>query len=172
MGAQMALSLIGDIGAFASQSIEARMAGKLQAYRNTMSALSAARSKNAVTVNEIGVRDAEINAQTLIQQTSMQDLAKAKVSAASAGVAGNSVDLAVADLKASAGKASYAQSKAKNSALREMGAQRTSIDLAQLSNKDIQVIPKPSVGALLLGAGTNLLNTYDNNQPEGDRLLE
>jgi len=167
MYAQMGLSFATGVADFINAGTEAKMAKALQDYRNTMQALSAARSYNAVTVNEVRTRDQLVQNDQFLQKTAMKDQAAATVAAAAAGVAGNSVDMAMRDLQASAGRASWAQRRQANQALSEMGAQRTSIAIAQISNKDIQVIPKPSVGSLLLGTATSMLNIYDSHQPAG-----
>lgn len=172
MMAQMGLSLAGGWGEYATASIQADLQGKIQDYRNTMQNLSAARAKDAVTTNEIRTRDASIQADQLIQRTAMKDQGRQEVDAAAAGVAGNSVEMAARDLKASAGRASYAQRRQANQQLAELGEQRKTIAISAITGKDIQVIPKPSIGSMLLGAGTNLLSIYDSHQPEGSRILE
>ena len=172
MAAQMGLSLAGSWGQFQTASINADLQSKIQDYRNTMSRLSAARATNAVNVNKVRVRDAAVQADQLIQRTAMKDQARAEVDAAAAGGAGNSGEMVVKDLKASAGRASYAQRRQAHQQQAELDEQKTSIAIAAVTNQDIQVIPKPSVGSLLLGAGTNLLGIYDSHQPEGSRILE
>lgn len=171
MLSQMGLSLAGTWGQFQTASIQADLQERIQAYRNTMSKLSAARSMNAVTVNEVRSRDAATQADVMIQQQSMRDTARQEVDAAAAGVTGNSVEMAARDLRASAGRARFAQKRQHHQQMAEMGAQRQSIAIAAITNQDIQVIPRPSIGSMLLGAGTNLLSIYDSHQPEGSRLL-
>lgn len=171
MLSQMGLSLAGTWGQFQTASIQADLQERIQAYRNTMSKLSAARSMNAVTVNEARSHDAATQADVMIQQQSMRDQARQEVDAAAAGVTGNSVEMAARDLRASAGRARFAQKRQHHQQMAEMGAQRQSIAIAAITNQDIQVIPKPSIGSMLLGAGTNLLSIYDSHQPEGSRLL-
>jgi len=172
MAAQMGLSLVSSWGQWKTASIQADLQSTIQDYRNTMSRLSAARAQNANTVNEVRTKDASIEADSLIQRTAMKDQARLEVEAAAAGVAGNSVEMVARDLKASAGRASYAQRRQTHQQLAEISSNRTSIAIAAITNEDVQVIPKPSVGSMLLGAGPNLLNIYDSHQPEGSRLLE
>lgn len=171
MLSQMGLSLVGQWGALATSNIQAGLEERIQAYRNTMNRLSAARSENAVTVNQVRTRDAAVQAATMIQRQAITDQAQAEVDAAAAGVTGNSVEMAVRDLKASAGRARYAQERQANQQLAELREQKTSIAISAITNTDVQVIPRPSIGAMLLGAGTNLLNIYDSHQPEGSRLF-
>ena len=171
MLSQMGLSLVSSWGQYQSASIKAKLDERIQAYRNTISKLSAARSLNAVTVNEARASDAATQAYLMIQQQSMRDQARQEVDAAAAGVKGNSVEMAARDLRASAGRARFAKKQQYNQQMSDMGAQRQSIAIAAITNQDIQVIPKPSIGSMLLGVGTNLLSIYDSNQPEGSRLL-
>ena len=54
----------------------------------------------------------------------------------------------------------------------DLNEQRKSVAIGAVLNQDIQVIPKPSMGSMLLGAGTNMLQIYDSHQPEGNKLLK
>lgn len=171
MMAQMGLDLAGNLADFASSRIQSRMERDLQAYRNNIMALQTARSRNAITVNEIRAQDADAEQDFLIQRTSMADKARAEVNAAAAGVAGNSIKMMADDLAASAGRAQYARQRQLNQSLAEMGDQRTSVAIGQVLNKDIQVIPKPSIGSLLLGGAASMLDIYDSHQPTSNKLL-
>lgn len=172
MGAQMGLSLMNSWGEYRVASIRADLQGKIQDYRNAMQRLSAARVENAVTLNQTRVRDSAVAADQLLQRTSIRDQAQAKVQAAAAGVSGSSVEMVVRDLRASAGRASYAQRRQAHQQLAELDEQKTSIAIGAITGQDVQVIPRPSVGSLLLGAGTNLISIYDRHQPDGSRVLE
>lgn len=171
MLSQMGLSLASSWGQYQSASITADLQERIQAYRNTMSKLSAARSLNAVTVNEARAGDAATQADVMIQQQAMRDQSRQEVDAAAAGVTGNSVEMAARDLRASAGRARFAQKRQHHQQMTDMSNQRTTIAIGAITNQDVQVIPKPSIGGMLLGAGTNLLSIYDSHQPEGSRLL-
>lgn len=171
MYSQMGLSLVQGLGQYQSASIQAKLQQRIIDYRNTMSRISAARSLNAVTVNEARTRDTAVQSDVMIQQQAIQDQSRQVVDAAAAGVAGNSVDMIAKDLRASAGMAGFAQKRKLHQQMAEMGAQRQSIAIGAITNEDVQVVPKPSIGAMLLGAGANLLDIYDSHQPEGSRLL-
>ena len=163
MLSQMGLDLTGSLGDFASARIEADMARSMQSYRNTMAALSAARSKNAITINEIRTRDAAVQQDDLIQRTSMRDKARAEVNAAAAGVKGNTIDQIATDLTMSAHRAQYARERQLNQQMSEFGEQRKSVALDLLMSKDTQVIPKPSIGSLLLGSATSLMQIQQSH---------
>lgn len=171
MLSQMGLDLAGTLGSFASARIQADMEESMQKYRNTMSALSAARAKNAITTNEIRTRDANVFQDSMIQRTAMQDQARAELNAAAAGVKGNTIDQVATDLMASEGRAQYARERQHKQQLAEFGEQRRSVAIDLLLNKDTQVIAKTSIGSLLLGAGTSLFDIYQSHQPESNRLL-
>jgi len=172
MLAQMGMSLTSAWGQFQTASIQADLQEKLQEYRNSMSRLSSAMQTNAVTVNAVRSRDAAVRADFSIQQQAMRDQARAEVEAAAAGVKGNTVDAIAKDLKASAGSASYAQKRMLHQKMQGFNDQKTSIAVAGIADQDVQVIPKPSIGSALLGAGTTLLDIYDSHQPPGSKLLE
>lgn len=171
MAAQMGLSLASSFGDFQVAKINQTLQSRIQDYQNTMRKLSASRANNAVTLNEIRTRDASVQADSLIQRTALKDQARAEVDAAAAGVKGGSVESAARDLRMSASRATYAQKRQAHQQLAELSGQRTSIALSVLTQNSNQVIPKPSIGAALLGAGTNLLSIYDSHQPEGSKLL-
>lgn len=171
MLSQMALSISGMYAQYSSAGIQADLQQTIQNYRNTMSDISAARALNATVVNEVRTVDAALLNNQAIQKQAMQDQSQLEVQAAAAGVAGNSVKLAARDLKASAGRAQYAQQRQLKQQMSEIEGQRTSINVARITNQDVQVIPKPSLGSMLLGASTKLLDIYDSHQPEGSRLF-
>ena len=171
MGAQMGLSLAGSWGEYQTASIQADLQRKIQDYRNTIMRLSAARVENAVTLNQVRVHDSAVQADQLLQRISIKDQAQAEVQAAAAGVSGASVDMVLRDLRASAGRASYAQRRQAHQQLAELEEKKTSIAIGVITGQDTQVIPRPSVGSLLLGAGTNLLSIYDSHQPRSSRAL-
>lgn len=171
MMAQMGMSGLSTFASYMDARGEARINKKMQAYRNTIAKLGAARQLNAVTQNEELIKGQAAETDSLIQQQNIVQKGRAAVAAAAAGVAGNSVDVVANDLQASANKVSYAQRRQANQQLAELGETRKTIAINTILGEDIQVIPKPSVGALLLGVGTNMLSIYDSHQPEGSKLI-
>lgn len=171
MYSQMGLAAVSGLADFANARSNAALQQRIQNYRNTMSALSAARSRNAVTENQSRLKGAALDTFRQIQQRSLQDQATAEVEAAAAGVTGNSVRLAVRDLRSSASLAKFSLQRQTAQQIQELGAQKTTISLNALMNRDTQVIPKPSIGAAMLGIGANILSIYDSHQTPGNRLL-
>lgn len=60
MYAQMGLAVGQSLFNYQSAKIQTRLEEANRQYRNTMSALSAAGSMNAITLNELNVRDVQI----------------------------------------------------------------------------------------------------------------
>lgn len=166
MMAQMGLAGLGAVSDYMAAADEAKIERRMQAYRNTLNKLSAERQIAAVNVNEDRQRSSYAQQAGVIQRTSIADKGRAAVSAAAAGVKGNSVDLQLRDLQGSADKASFFARRQFHQQMSDSGEQKKSIAIGAIANGDIQVIPKPSVGAMLLGAGTNLLGIYQSHQPE------
>jgi len=170
MMAQMGLSLVQGWGQYQTASIQARMQQDVQDYKNTMSALSAAQSKNTITSNEISVRDASIRASDALQQQSLKQQGAAAVSAGAAGVSGNTTDLVMRDLVSSAAQANKSRLNELSAQYRAFGQERKNVNLGQIYNKDVSVIPKPSAASALLGIGTNLLSIWDSHQTPGNTI--
>lgn len=171
MFSQMGLSAVQAIGGYAQAQSQASLQRAIQSYRNTMLKLSAARSKNALTVNEARIKDQAAEQDILIQRQSIVDIGRAEVDAAAAGVGGNSVKNVARELRASAGRASFSAQRQKEQQLSNIREQKTTVAIQAITGQDIQVIPKPSAASALLGLGTNLLGIYDSHQPVGSRLL-
>lgn len=170
MFAQMGLSLVQDIGAFGEASIDAKMARSRQAYQNTMSALSAANAYNTVTFNENqALKQSDITRQAQ-QIAALEQEGKADVASGAAGVSGNTSDLIVRDLEASAARANKVRLDQLSGQMIAYGQERKNIELSKIYNKDISVIPKPSAASAMLGIGTNLLSIYDSHQTPSETI--
>lgn len=166
MLAQMGLSIASTASNYFQASAEHKVSSRMQKFRNTMNELSAARQMNAVEVNRVRTDEAGFLADLMLQKQAMQDQAEVENNAAAAGVAGGSVDMVMNDLKASASLASYAQKRKLHDQRTEFKEMKRTIRVNAIMGKDVQVIPKPSAGAALLGVGTNLLDIYDSHQPQ------
>ena len=172
MMAQMGLAGLGAVTDFMAARDQASVERKMQKHRNAMAKMQSARQQNAITINAARMADSVVESESMIQRTSIIDKGKAAVAAAAAGVKGNSVDMTMRDLAGSANRASYAVRRQFNQNMSDLNEQRKSVAIGAVLNQDIQVIPKPSVGSMLLGAGTNLLQIYDSHQPEGSKLIK
>ena len=166
MMAQMGLAGLGAVTDYMAASDEAKIQRRMQQYRNTLNRLSAERQISAINTNEDRARSSYAQNESVIQRTSIADKGRATVAAAAAGVKGNSVDMQLRDLQGSADKASFFARRQFHQQMADSGEQKKSVAIGAVANQDLQVLPKPSVGAMLLGAGTNLLSVYQSHQPE------
>jgi len=170
VAAKMGTQVLGTATDLIVGGIQADMQRDAQKHRNTMSALSAAMSFNTVTLSEIDARDQAQALEKQIAIVSMQDKGNAEVNAAAAGVAGGSVDSVMRGLERSALNANYARMQSLENNLQSSGQDRKNITLGKIFNEDVAVIQSPSVGMALLGLGTGLVQTYNQNQPKGQQL--
>lgn len=172
MYAQMGLAGINAISGYGTAKHNASMQRMQQDYTNSMNAFAAAQALNTQTANETSLRDAAVTAKLAMQGQSMQDMARAEVSAAAAGVAGGSVDAAMRGLTRSKLQAQMALKRKMQSHSRANAASRRGIALNKAMGKDISVIPKSSVASALLGLGAQMIDIYDSHQPEGQQTTD
>lgn len=154
------------------QGVQADMQAAQQAHGNAMRSLSSAQQQNSVTLQEAQLQDKAARLGTSLQIASMKDRGSAEVNAAAAGVAGGSVQQALLGLKRSAIQAQDARMRNLSSEMMATQEQRSNIRLAAVMGEDISVIQRPSIGTALLGIGVNVMQTYDDNQPEGSKLAD
>ncbi len=172
MYAQMGLSIIGGLGQSAVAREQAKMQESLQRYRNTISALQGAQNRNVITRDEISAQDASVRQDLEIQRQGIIAEGQARVSSASAGVSGGSINRVMQGLRNSVARAQYARTEGLEQQYTTFGQERRNVGVAQALSKDVTVIPRPSAASTLLGIGTDLLKTYDAHQPIGDRLFD
>lgn len=170
MYAKYGLDIAQGIGNFIEEGIASKLAKQMKEYRNRMAAISASMSQNTIVLNEVASRDASSRLRTQIQIQAAEDQASASVSAAAAGVRGGSVDATMRGLRRSAANAQAARKNRLKSEQRAHAAESTNVTLAMIMGKDINVISKPSLLASAVGLGTTLLDTWNVNQPEDERL--
>jgi len=170
LAAKLGTDVVGAAGNFILADTQVKMQKDAQKHREAMLGISSALQLNSVTKQEIDVRDSSIRLQQQISIASMQDKGQAEVNAAAAGVAGSSVDQVMRGLERSALNANYARMKSLKSNMQAAGDQRKNITLNRIAGRDTRVFQSPNVGMALLGLGTSLVSTYNNNQPEGDGL--
>lgn len=167
---EMGLNVVNGIGKFMVGSIQYKLDKAVRDYKNTMSALSAAQSHNAISLNEIGTRDANVFADVSVQSAALQERADFAVEAAAAGIIGGSVDVGDAQLRADAARA---QTSRKRQFMYEgvsYSRQHKQIELQKIYNKDISPIQRPNLGMSLLGIAQNLADTWDAHNPADRRI--
>ena len=143
-----------------------------QAHSNAMRELASASARNQVTQTEVQIRDKSQRLSVALQGQAIRDKGTAMVGAAAAGVKGGSVDQAMLGLRRSAMQANSARLRNRDSALLAQDTQRNNIKLATVLGEDISVIPRPSAASAMLGLGAQLIQTFDENQPEGSRFAD
>lgn len=170
MYAEMGLNFAQGLSSFLIGGEQAKAARAMQRYQETLSALSAAASKNAVTLNEVEARDAAVNARIQIGTEAMQDVADFDVEAAALGVIGNSVEAGRRARDADAARARADVSSQLDSQLSQYSRQRKQIELDQIYGRDTSVIRNPSIGGLLLGTAASMTDTWERHNPTDRRI--
>jgi hypothetical protein len=163
---------IGAASNFMIASSQAKMQEAAQAFGNSMRMLSAAQQTNSVTLAEAQIQDKSARLSAALQTTALKEQGAATVSAAAAGIKGNSVQQAMIGLRRSAIGAQNARLRNTDAALLAQGEARKNIKLAAILGQDVSIIPQPSVASALLGLGAQLIDTYDENQPKGSKSAD
>jgi hypothetical protein len=169
MYAEMGLNFVSGLGKFAIGRTQAKVDAAIRKYKETMSALSAANSKNAITLNEISSQDQTTFARLSIQTAEMQERAAFDVEAAAAGVIGRSVDIGRVALEGDAARARTSLERQADQQRMQYGQQRKEIDLQRIYSADITPIQKPSLGATMFGLASSMIDTWDAHNPEDRR---
>ncbi len=170
MYANMGLSVAQGVAGFVQKGIASKLADDMQKHRNAMIALTAAMTQDTIMMNEISTRDASIRASFSIAQAGARDQGAAEVGAAAAGVKGASVDKTMRGLRRSALMAHAARKSKRDSELRAHAQESRNVAVGAILGKDITVNSKPSALMSIMGVGKNLIEDFDQSQPEGDKL--
>ncbi len=165
MYAEMGLNFFSGLGQFAIARQQAKLEASVQKYKETMAALSAANSKNAITSNENATMDQAVFARLSLQTQEMQDRAAFDVEAAATGVIGRSIDIGRRALGGDAARARTGLERQTQATLRQYGQQRREVDLQRIYSKDVSPISKPSFGAALFGMAQSAIDTWDAHNP-------
>lgn len=169
---RMGVQAFGGVTDFMIRGIQASMNEAAQAHSNAMRELASASATNQVTLAESQIRDKSMRLSAALQKQSIKDRGSAEVSAAAAGVKGGSVEQMMLGLRRSAMQAQHARMRNRDAQLLAQDTQRNNIKLAAVLGEDISVIPQPSAASAMLGLGAQLIQTYDENQPEGSRFAD
>lgn len=166
---EMGMNVINGIGKFLVGSEQAKLDKAMRRHRETMSALSAAQSMNAITRNQIGTVEANIFADASVQSASLQEQADFNVEAAAAGVIGGSIDVGRSQLVADAARAQTSRKRSFKYEGLGLAQQRKNVELQKIYARDITPIQRPSLGAAFMGITQNLIDTWDRNNPADRR---
>ena len=169
MYADMGITAVQGITGYLVGSEAAKTQSILQRYRNTMLALSAAQAQNNVTQNQVSTRDQAVLQSAADQITKIERTEEARVAAAAAGVAGDSVDSTLQAIARQSAQQSLSRTRALRTEDVRIAQQRRGIATDVAYGKDISVIPRPSLGAALLGTTARLGDVWDMHNPTSNQ---
>lgn len=164
MMSQMGLSAINGIAGMFISAAERDIQKIMDNYNNTMAALAAAESNNALTRNEIAIGDQAKMVEAQDQSMAMQAKEQARVEAAAAGVEGNSVDSTLHGIDRGKAQKQAALAREQKTALVGINDQRRSVAVNLAYGKAISVMPS-TLPSQMLGLSANLLDIYKTYQP-------
>lgn len=160
----MGLSAINGIAGMLISAQERKVQKIMDDYNNTMAALSASESHNALTQNEIAIQDQAKLAEAQDQSLAMIAKEDRRVAAAATGIEGNSVEAGLHSVDRAKAQKSEALSREQSMALRGIGQQRRQVDINLAYGKAITILPNQTPSQLL-GLSANLLDIYKSYQP-------
>jgi RNase P/RNase MRP subunit p29 len=165
MMTQMGLTAFNGIAnMFISQS-ERGVQKIMDRYNNTMAALSAAESNNSLTRNEIAIGDQAKMAEAADQSMAMMAKEAARVEAAAAGIAGNSVDSTLNAIDRGKAQRQAALAREQKTQMIGINDQRRQVAVNLAYGKAISVMPS-TLPSQMLGLAGSLLDVYKTYQPE------
>lgn len=160
MLASAGFNMAGGLFEFFGARKRAKYARKVQKYNNKMVRLSDANNQNAITVNAVQTVRQSARAALDIDIAGMEQEAEAAVSAATAGVAGNSVDAVMRNLSRSSAQAEYARKESLKAAYVSIDASRANSALSATMQQDTTHIQKPGIIPTIIGQIDNAQGMY------------
>jgi len=148
----LGLNLLGGYAQYNAAKTQAKAQRAWQQYSNTMVRLSDAVNQNAITTNEILSQQAFADQAINIKQSNILTEAQAQVSAAAAGVKGNSVDDVMLDINRNAANAENQRQNDLAASYLTFDQQRQSSSMSAAMSQDYSYIPRPKLGSYLLDA--------------------
>lgn len=148
--AQIGGPILGNIGAYYANKAKVKAQRKMKAYRNAMVNISNAINQNALTTNTtLSIQQSARQAKAL-RQDELTTLGSAQVSAAAAGVKGNSVNSTFFDIKRQAGVLESNRERDLEHTFLQIDQQRLSSSLSAVQNQDLTHLPGPRFSSYLL----------------------
>jgi hypothetical protein len=169
MYAQMGLQIATGVTGWMQDGIQSRLARSMQKYKNQMRELTAAMNESAIMRNEVAMREASMAMLWQIKKQGARDQGTAVVSAAAAGVSGQSIDKSLRHLKGSELNAVWAEKSRLRGKFQETQQQKTNNRVGAIMGMDITHHPRASIGAHMMGMAAGLFDIQQANQPPGDR---
>jgi hypothetical protein len=166
MGAQLASGIADGVSSYFASKAQAKFMEQTQAFNNRIVNLSNANNQDALTEQSIQVRDASARDAVTIQMQRMEAHASAEVAAATAGVAGNSVNLTMMDISRNAARAEHLRRETLKSHYISNDQQRRNSQFGAFTSQDRSYIPKPSVASAALGIAGTSFQTVKQYYPD------
>lgn len=165
LAGQLALSAVDRGMSSAASEAQYKADKKWKKYQNTMLALSAAQSQNAVTTNVTQQTLASATQALEIDKATMGARGDAVVQAAAAGVGGNSVASGIRAVERSGANAEFQRQEDLRNAYLGFDYERRNIAMSAKMGENSSYIPKPSSVSSYLGfakdVGSVGLDNYD-----------
>lgn len=143
----------------------AKVNRKYEKYKNTMAALSAAQSQNAITTNLTQAMVSNADEALDIERARIEAEGAARVSGAAAGV--DAGDGTVRAIQRNAAARQYARTTDLNGIFLQATAERRQVVAGQQSATSHSYIPKPGLAADLLGLAGKGLSIYNGAKQDG-----
>ena len=163
---------VGAISEFSLRKTQYDMDVSAKKHNETMRNLQHALGQDTQTDKRVQVHEASVRAAAAIGIASAADKASAEVAAAASGTAGSTVEGTARGLEQSFLRAHAARKSQERSELRSIRKTAMNTELAHIFGRDLTTIQRPSATSALLGLGTSLVQQWDNNQPEGDKIAD
>lgn len=127
----------------------------MQAYNNKMKDLSATLSQNSVTRNQLRAVDALSTNAVNLKKDSIFMRARVEVSAAAAGVKGNSVNRTLRETIGDAASREVDRQEAFRETMMDIESERYGIQVSAAMQQDYSYIPKPNTASYYLSAAAS-----------------
>ena len=144
---------------YSADSAKAKAQKAWQAYTNKMVEFSHGQTQNSITTNELLASDALTNQAFQLRKESMFIRGQVEVSAATAGVKGRSVNLAIRQVVGNSAARESERQEAFRTTMLGVDQKRKSAAMNAAMQKDNSYIPKPKAASYYLGAVSKTAST-------------
>lgn len=168
--ASLGLQVAQGIGNYMTEKAAYDIERLQQKYRKKIAAVQTAMDLNAQGENAAALQRSLATDALSVQRASLRDEGSAIAGAAAAGVRGASVDLGLLDLQRRGHEAAYAVEDRMKAERTAAGVERRNIRIGGVLGQPRGSRGGPSAASALLGLGARMLDTYNNNLPEAQRL--
>lgn len=154
----MWMEFLSQYGAYRADRAQAKAQKAIQAYRNKMLNISNAMNQNSITTNQTLAIQQSAKQAVFQRRDELSTLGATAVSAASAGVRGNSVNMSLLDVQRNAGFQEKARQTDLEQQFMQFRQERLTSNLSAVMGMDYSYIPKPALGSYMLKAAMDVSN--------------